>query len=106
MSRRVVMLMLSDVGSELRVHSPTEHHQPECEYSDSTLSNPMEHRFLSKGRCLYRFMFLNPRDCFFDFLFGQQSTLDVFLHAPFLIDKHTDRQSEYPKLIRDFVVAI
>src|ERR1051325_9358139 len=100
------MLMLSDGGSELRLHSPTEYHQPECEHSDGTLSNPMEHRFLSKCRCLYRFLFLNPRDRFFDFLFGQESTLDVFLYAPLLVDKHADRQSEHPKLICHLVVAI
>ena len=91
MSRRVVMLMLRDVSSELRVDSPAEDHNPDYEPSDGTLSNAMAHRSLSKGRCLYRFLFLNPRDRFFDFLFGQQPTLDVFLHAPLLVDKHADR---------------
>ncbi len=43
MSRRVVMLMLRDVRSELRVDSPAEHHQPEYEPSDRTLSNPIGH---------------------------------------------------------------
>ena len=91
MGCRVVMLMLSNVGSELGVHSPAEHHKPEYKTSDSTSSNPIGHSSLSKGCCFYWFLLLNPRDRVFDFLFGQEPTLNVFLHAPFLIDEHADR---------------
>jgi hypothetical protein len=35
------------------------------------LSNAIGHSALSKGCCFYRFLFLNPRHRFFDFLFGQ-----------------------------------
>ena len=91
MSRCVVMLMLSNVGCELRVDRPAEHHKPEHEPYDGTLSNTIVHKSLPKSRCLYRFLFLNPRDRVFDFLFGQEPTLNVFLHAPFLIDEHADR---------------
>ena len=83
-----MMLMLRDVRNELRVDRPAERYKPECQSSDSTLSNPIGHSSLSKGCCFYRFLFLNPRDRFFDFLFGQESTLDVFLYAPLLVDKH------------------
>jgi hypothetical protein len=71
MSRCAVMLMLRDVRSELRVDSPAEHHKPEYEPSDGTLSNAIGHSALSKGCCFYRFLFLNPRHRFFDLLFGQ-----------------------------------
>ena len=87
MSRSVVMLMLPHVGGELRVHNPAERHKPECEPSDYTLSNHTVHRTLSKSRCLYRLLFLNPRDGFIDLLFGEQPALDVFLHAPLLVDE-------------------
>src|SRR4051812_8947545 len=106
MSGRAVMRMLSYVGSKLRVHNPAERHQPEHEPSDGTLSNAMVHRSLPKNRCLYRFLFLNPRNRVFDFLFGQQSTLDVFLHTPLMIEEYADRQSEHPKLICHPVVTI
>ena len=33
-SRRIVMLMLSYVGGELRVDKPAERHKPECEPCD------------------------------------------------------------------------
>jgi hypothetical protein len=69
MSRRVVMLMLRRVGSQLRVYDSAERHKPECESTDCKLSNPNVHRPLSKSRCLYRLIFLNPRDSFIDLLF-------------------------------------
>ena len=91
MSRRVVMLVLPHVGGELRVHNPTERQQPEREPSDDTLSNAMMHRLLSRRRCRYRLLFLNPRDGGMDCLFGEQAAFDVFLHAHLLIKKHADR---------------
>lgn len=87
MSRLVVMRMLPHVGSELRIHNPAERHKPDHEPYNYKLSNPTVHRSLSMSRCLHRLMFLNPGNSFFDLLFGQQATLDIFLHAPFLVDK-------------------
>jgi len=86
-SRRVVVLMLPYVGGELRVHNPAERHNPEREPPDYKLSNPTIHRPLSKSRCLHRLMFLNSRNGFFDLLFGEQATFDVFLHASLLVDE-------------------
>jgi len=40
------------------------------------------------GCCLYRLLLLNPRNGFVNYLFGQQSTLNVFLYAPLLVDEH------------------
>ena len=87
MSRRVVMLMLRDVGGQLRVDNPAERHNPEREPSDCKLSNSTTHRPLSKSRCLCRFIFLNPHDSFINLLFGQQAALDIFLNAPILVDE-------------------
>ncbi len=87
MCRRAVMLMLPDVGRELRVDNPAERHKPERESSDDTLSNLMSHRLLSKSRCLDRLVFLNPCNDFIDLLFGEQATFDVFLYAAILIDE-------------------
>ena len=86
-SRRIVMLMLPHVGGELRVHNPAERHEPERKPSDCALLNLTVHKPLSKSRCLYRLLFLNPRDGVIDFLFGQQSALEIFLHAPLLVDE-------------------
>lgn len=43
MSRRVVVLMLTDVGGELWVDNPTERHQPKGQESDRSLLNPTGH---------------------------------------------------------------
>lgn len=88
MSRRLVVLMLPDVGGELRVHNPAERHKPEREPYDGTLSNPTVHRPLSKSRCLHRLIFLNPHNGFFDLQFGEQPTLDIFLDTPLLVDEN------------------
>ena len=87
MCRRAVMIVLPHVGGELRIDNPAERHKPKRETSNNTLSNLMSHRLLSKSRCLYRLLFLNPRDGVIDFLFGQQSALEIFLHAPLLVDE-------------------
>lgn len=42
-SRRIVVLMLSQVGSDLRVDDPAERHQPEREPSDYKLPNSTGH---------------------------------------------------------------
>jgi hypothetical protein len=89
-SRRVVVLVLPHVGGELRVDNPAERHKPEREPSDHDVSNATFHKSLSKSRCFYRFRFLNPRDDFIDFLFGEQSTFNVFLYTAFLIDEDAD----------------
>ena len=81
MCRRTVMLMLPHVGGELRVDNSAERHKPEREASEGTLPNSRAHKLLSKSYCLFRFLFLNPRDSVVDLLFSQQSALDIFLHA-------------------------
>lgn len=88
MGRCVVMFMLPTMGGELRVHNPTERHEPEGEPYDYKLSNSLVHRALSKSRCLHRLIFLNPGNSFFDLLFGKKATLDIFLHAPLLVDEN------------------
>ena len=88
MCRRAVMLVLPHVGGELRIDNPAERHKPERESSNNTLSNLMSHRLLSRSCCFHRLLFLNPRNDFIDLLLGEQATLDVFLHAPFLVDEH------------------
>ena len=88
MSGRVVVLMLPHMGRQLRVYNPAECYEPEREESDYKLLNSKIHTFLSKSRCLHRLIFLNPRNGFFDLLFGQQATLDIFLHAPLLVDEN------------------
>ena len=87
MSRRIVMLMLSHVCRQLWVDNPAERHKPEREPSHDDVSNATFHKSLSKGRCLDRFVFLNPCHDFIDLLFGEQATFDVFLYAAFLIDE-------------------
>ena len=87
MCRRTVMLVLPHMGSELRVDDPAEHHKPERDPPDRKLLNLMGHRSLSKSRCFYRLLFLKPSDNFIDLLFGQQPALDIFLHAPLLVDE-------------------
>lgn len=87
MSRCVVMLMLPHVGGELRVHNSAERHKPEREPSDYKLSSPRVHKSLSKSRCLYRLLFLNPCDGFLDLLFGEQPALDIFLDSALLVDE-------------------
>lgn len=87
MSRCVVVLMLPYVGGELRVHNPAERHNPEREPADYNLSNSLAHKALAKSRCLHRLMFLNSRNGFFDLLFGEQATFDVFLHASLLVNE-------------------
>jgi hypothetical protein len=89
-SRRVVVLVLSHMGGELGIDNPAERHKPERKSPDYTLLNLRDHRLLSKSRCFDRLLFLNPRNCFIDFLLGQQPTLDIFLHAAFLIDEDAD----------------
>ena len=84
---RVVMLVLPDVGGELRVDNPAKRHKPEREPSDDDVPNATFHRSLSQRGRFHRLLFLNPRNCFIDFLLGQQPTLDIFLHAAFLIDE-------------------
>ena len=91
MSRLIVMLMLPHVGGELRVHNSTERHKPEREAANCKLSNSTVHRPLSKSRCLYRIIFLNPCNDFIDLLFGQQATLEVFPHASLLVDEDAHR---------------
>ena len=88
MCRRAVMLVLPHVGGELRIDNSAERHKPERESSNNTLSNLMSHRLLSQSCCFHRLLFLNPRNDFIDLLFGEQATLEVFLHAPFLVDEH------------------
>jgi hypothetical protein len=107
-SCRVVMLVLPHVGGELRVHNPAERHNPKGQESDHSLLNSTGHnpnaashfslqpeclglKFSSKSGCLYGLLFLNPCDNFFDLLLGQQPALDIFLHAPFLIDEDAHR---------------
>ena len=87
MSRGLVMLMLPHVGGELRVDDPAERHKPEREPSHDDLSNVTFHKSLSKGRCLYRLVFLNPCHDFIDLLFGEQASFKIFLHAALLVDE-------------------
>ena len=87
MSRGLVMLMLPDVGRQLRVDNPAERHKPEREAPDRKLLNLMGHRSLSKSRCFYRLLFLKPSDNFIDLLFGQQASFKIFLHAALLVDE-------------------
>ena len=87
MCRRTVMLVLPHMGGELRVDNPAKRHKPEREASDDTLPNLMGHRSLSKSRCLYWLIFLNPSDNFINLLFGKQATFQIFLHTPLLVDE-------------------
>lgn len=87
MCRRTVMLVLPHMGGELRVYDPAERHKPEREASDDDLSNATCHKSLSKGRCLYRLVFLNPCNDFIDLLFGEQASFKIFLHAALLVDE-------------------
>jgi len=43
MGRLIVMLMLSHVGGDLRIHDPAERHKPERQPSDDTLLNSTGH---------------------------------------------------------------
>ena len=86
----VVMRMLADVGRQLGVDNPIKRHKPERNSPDHTLLNLMHHRSLSKSRCLYRLLVLNPRDGFIDLLFSHQPAFDIFLHASLLIDEDAD----------------
>ena len=87
MSRRIVVLMLPQVGGDLRIHNAAERYKPEREPYNHKLLNPTVHRTLSKSRCFYRFLFLNSCNNIVDLLLGQKAAFDVFLHAPFLVDE-------------------
>ena len=87
MCRRAVMLVLPHVGGDLRIDNPAERHKPERESSHDDLSNVTFHKSLSKGRCLYRLVFLNPCHDFIDLLFGEQASFKIFLHAALLVDE-------------------
>ena len=84
----VMMRMLGSMGCQLRVRDSAQQDEPCCQYPNGESLHHTLHRLLSKSRCLYRLLFLNPRDGFLDFLLGEKATLDVFLHAPRLIDEH------------------
>ena len=87
----VMMRMLGSMGCQLRVRDSAQQDEPCCQYPNGESLYHSLHRSLSKSRCLDRLLFLNPRDGFFDFLFGEQGTLDVLLHAALLIDEHAHR---------------
>ena len=91
MGSGVMMRMLGSMGCQLRVRDSAQQDEPCCQYPNGESLHHILHRSLSKSRCLDRLLFLNPRDGFFDFLFGEQGTLDVFLHAALLIDEHAHR---------------
>jgi hypothetical protein len=57
MSGSIVMGMLGSMGRQLRIDNPAEHHKPEREPSECTLSNCTAHRCVPKscictGPCL------------------------------------------------------
>ena len=83
-----MMRMLGSMGCQLGVRDSAQQDEPYCQYPNGESLNHTLHRSLSKSRCLDRLQFMNPRDGVIDFLFGEQATLEVFLHAPLLIDEH------------------
>ena len=83
-----MMRMLGSMGCQLRVRDSAQQDEPCCQNPNGHSLSHTLHRTLSKSRCLYRLLFLNPHDGFIDFLFGEQATFEVFLHAPLLVDEH------------------
>ena len=84
----VMMRMLGRMGCQLRVRDSAQQDEPCCQYPNGESLYHSLHRSLSKRRCLYRLLFLNPRDGVIDLLLGEKPALDVFLHATLLIDEH------------------
>lgn len=83
----VMMRMLGRMGCQLRVRDSAQQDEPCCQYPNGESLHHSLHRSLSKSRCLYRLLFLNPRDGVIDFLLGEKPTFDVLLHAPLSVDE-------------------
>ena len=86
-----MMRMLGSMGCQLWVCDSAQQDEPCCQYPYGESLNHTLHRSLSERSGFHRLQFLNPHDGFIDFLFGEQATLDVFLHAPLFINEHAYR---------------